>query len=487
MSIPLSQPLRHTFDGTLWGFLAEATILPTGLITAIYLTRSLGPEGYGLFTLAATLIGLAGFGITSLFSRATIKFVSEADDWRPVGATVLRVNLACGLGVMLLLWLAATPIAVLLGEPELSLYIKLFAFEPLLFIVASAYRSILIGVGRFRAQALPRAVRWLVRLLLIVILVEMGLSIFGAILGSIGAALVELFIYRCYIRPGALAPSSFPARRLWGYAGPLFLSVLCFQVFSKIDLFALTALGGTAAQAGIYGAAQNLSIIPGLFAMSFSPLLLATLGRMLSSGQVGDARMIGREAMRMAVCLLPFAGMAAGAAYEVVVVIYGPVFSPAAPVLALLITGKMAMVMVSIVTVIVLAADRPRWAFVLAGPMLLLAVVGHALLIPRLGAIGAAMVTSTLEWLGALLSLVAVYRVWRISPPRGTVLRSVLLSGLAYAMAAAWSSPDLWLIPELLVIMAMIPLGFWLLGEFDRAEIAAVGAFVRGYASRKAG
>jgi uncharacterized membrane protein SirB2 len=46
----------------------------------------------------------------------------------------------------------------------------------------------------------------------------------------------------------------------------------------------------------------------------------------------------------------------------------------------------------------------------------------------------------------------------------------VLLSGLAYAMSAVWSTPDVWLIPKLLVIMAMIPVGFVLLGEFDHNE-----------------
>lgn len=82
MSLSFSKSFRQTADGTIWGFLAEALVLPTGLITAGYLTRHLGPEGYGLFTLAATLIGWVTFSTTSLFSRTTIKFISEANDWR---------------------------------------------------------------------------------------------------------------------------------------------------------------------------------------------------------------------------------------------------------------------------------------------------------------------------------------------------------------------------------------------------------------------
>jgi len=44
---------RHLLTGTIRIFLAEALILPTGFITAIYLARSLGPAGYGIFALVS--------------------------------------------------------------------------------------------------------------------------------------------------------------------------------------------------------------------------------------------------------------------------------------------------------------------------------------------------------------------------------------------------------------------------------------------------
>ncbi|MGH7792589.1 MAG: lipopolysaccharide biosynthesis protein, partial [Thermodesulfobacteriota bacterium] len=199
MSISFSKSFRKTADGAVWGFLAEALMLPTGLITTGYLTRNLGPEGYGIFTLAATLVGWVTFSTTSLFSRTTIKFVSEANDWRPVGTTVLRLNLACGVGAMLLLWFAAEPISMLLHEPKLKIYLQIFSLEPLFFILARAHRFILIGTGNFRKQSIPSAVRWLARSVLIIFLVESGLSISGAILGSVAAAILELAIYRFYV------------------------------------------------------------------------------------------------------------------------------------------------------------------------------------------------------------------------------------------------------------------------------------------------
>ena len=85
-----TQPGRHMLDGTIRVFLAEALFPVTALITAAFLTRRLGPGGYGLLILTATLVGWVELVINSMFSRATIKFVSEAKDWRPIGTALLH-------------------------------------------------------------------------------------------------------------------------------------------------------------------------------------------------------------------------------------------------------------------------------------------------------------------------------------------------------------------------------------------------------------
>src|SRR5262245_33284362 len=220
-------------DGMIRVFLAEVLFPLTALITAGFLTRRLGTEGYGLLTVAATLVVGIELAITSFFSRTTIKLVSEAHDWQPVGATVLRLQLLVSSAVARLLCFLATPIATLFNEPLVGQYLRLFAFDIPLFSLASAHRDILVGIGGFRQRALIGAGRWITRLLLIVLLVELGLSVTGAILGSIGASLVELMIGRFYVRPSLFVRSLFPARRLCDHAGLLFLSALSLYAFNR--------------------------------------------------------------------------------------------------------------------------------------------------------------------------------------------------------------------------------------------------------------
>jgi O-antigen/teichoic acid export membrane protein len=471
--------------GTARVFLAELLILPTGLLVTALLTRRLGAAGYGLFALTATLVTWIEWSVTSIFARATIKFAAEAADWRGIGSTVLRLHLLAGAGAAVLLWLSAPLLGRLLHEREIVAYLRLFALDIPLFSMAQAHRNLLVGIGSFGGRALATAGRWVSRLLLIALLVEAGLSVRGAILGSIGASVVELAVSRRFARPSLLDRDVLPARQLWSYALPLFLTALSSRLFDKLDLFALKSLGATAAQAGIYAAAQNLALLPAIFSLAFAPLLLSTLSRLFAAGDRAGARAMCRDALRVVFWLLPVAGIVAGAAPAIVGWVFGRPFLPAAPLLACLSFAGVALVMLAVAVTILTAAGRPGWTFGLVGPLLPLALAGHLFCIPRWGAAGAALVTTAVACLGGLMGMLAVHRCCRVLPPAATAGRSVLIAGAAAALAALWPASGLWLLLKLPATLVMVAPAFMGLGELDAGEIAGARAWLRRYRARQ--
>jgi len=192
VSGPETNQARQTAAGTLQIFAAQALILPTGLLTAAFLTRQLGPELYGLLTVASTIVLWVELSTTLVFSRTMVKFVAEAEDWRAVASTLTRAQLVVSLAATALLVAAAPALASWLRSPELTTYLRLFALDIPIFALAHVHRSILIGRGAFGRQALLVAGRWLSRMVLIFLLVGLGLSLTGAILASIGASVVQL-------------------------------------------------------------------------------------------------------------------------------------------------------------------------------------------------------------------------------------------------------------------------------------------------------
>ena len=465
-----------TFDGAVRVFLADGLLLPSGLLTAAFLARQLGAEGYGVFALAAATVAWAEWSVASLFARATYKLVAEADDWRPVGATVARASLAAGIAVALLVVLASLAVERALDAPTLGRCLRLLAIDIPIFALAQAHRNILVGVGGYRERAQASALRWTARLLLVVLFVALGFGIAGAAAGYVGASLVELAVCRYHVRPALLRRSPFPLRPLLAWAGPLFLYALSLRLFDKLDLFALGALGRSSSWTGWYGAAQNLALVPGIFALSFSPIIQASLTHRLRAGDEAGARQLPRDALRAAFFLLPFAGLAAGAAPELVHLVFGPGFAGAAPLLALLVFAAVALAVVSVSTAALTAADRVGLTLVVAASMVGVAGLAHVAAIPRLGPRGAALVTLVTAVAGAAVAAGAAVRQYRAHVPVGTLARCVTLAGAAYVAASAWPAAGAMAVVKLILLAAVVPLALAALGEFSPTERQALRA-----------
>ncbi len=446
---------REVFGGSTRVFVAEALALPTGLITAAILARLFRPDGYGLFTLTMAIVAWLEWTLASLLSRAAVKVVADAADWRPAGAVVLRTYAVAGALGFVALWIAAGPIAVLMHEPSLARHLRVLALDVPLFMLAQAHQQVLVGTGQYVRRATIAAYRWIARMVLVLALVYAGFSIDGALGGVVLASLVELIAARRAVRPSFRGATPDHARTMRTFAVPLVAAALSLRLFDKLDLFVLKSLGASAAAAGVYAAAQNLTIIPNLVTLSVTTLLVSTLSRALRSADADGARSLARNALRGVLLLFPFAGVAAGASTELSTFIYGSPFAATGPLLAVLIFAAMAVVMISVASAILTAGGRPALVMIAAVPTAPLALAGHLAAIPRFGSAGAAAVTLVVAAISALIAVVAVRRTWHLWPPVTTSLRSAVVTVAVTIAGAAWNTSGVLVFGELAVMSAV--------------------------------
>jgi len=464
---------RYTVIGSFQGLVATALCLPTGFLTAAFLTRKLGPENYGSFTVAVAIVVWIEIMITIGFNRTTIKMVAGESDWKTLSAKLVQVQFMTGLIAAALLLAGAPLLASLLDAPELSYSLRLFALDIPIHALGNIHQAILIGRGHFSYRAFLTALYWISRLIFIFLIVGFSPSINSAILASIGATLMVFIGARIYVRPKILKRLKGSFVHLWDYAWPLFFYTLAMHLFNRLDLLFVKAISEVPASAGFFGAAKNLTIVPGIFTASLSPLLLAKLSLLMKMDQQEQAQLITRDVMRLVFCLVPFAGMITGASHELVTTIYGRPFSPAAPLLALLIFSAIGVCMISLIAIVLVAAERPQLPFYLITPLLGLTFVAHYIIVPLFGAVGAASVTTILAWIGAIAVMIAVYKIRKVYLPFSTVGRSICVSVLAYVTASIWPAQGIYLFLKLMVITIIIILALLLCGEFTTREIAS--------------
>ena len=464
----------HITVGTLQGFAASSLSLPTGILTAAFLSRILGPANYGALTVAASIVVWVELAITMGFNRAAVKFVAEAEDWRSVSTRFLQVQLLASIFAAIILVLIAPILASWLHSAELSNYLRLFSLGIPFSALFSIHQSILVGRGHFGSRAVLISAYWLSRMILIFLFVGIWPSVAGAVAALITTDALMLMSSRFFVNPALVGNSSLSFNNLWDFAWPLFFYAVGISLFNRVDLFFVKGLSGIPEAAGFYGAAQNLTIVPSLFMASLSPLLLSKLAQLCSQDKTESARAMIQKALRLTFCLLPFASMAAGAATEVVVMIYGQSFWPAGRILAILIFASIGVSMIVVSSSALIAADRPELTFYLIIPIIVVAFGAYFMFVPRFGTIGAAGVTTALSWFGACCCMFALYRLWGVRLPVSTILRDIIISLFAYIFASNWHTVGLLLLLKLPIISIIIILAIVLLGEFSSDEIAFV-------------
>jgi O-antigen/teichoic acid export membrane protein len=263
------------------------------------------------------------------------------------------------------------------------------------------------------------------------------------------------------------------------YAAPLALSAICLRLLDRMDIFALRVFGGSLDSVAAYGVAQNMALGPSLFGTAFVPTLVAAFSYRAARGDADGARRLSGEALRAGFLVLALTLLVAGAAHGLIELLFGARYAAAAPLFSLLIVGAGATLLNGLAIAVLVGAGNLRLTVWLTAPLLLVAALGHALLVPRFGALGAAIVTTSAAVLGATASSVATRILVGTPIPYPTLYRSLGLGALTAWAVARLNVSGAAVIPVLAVALLILAGALVLSGELRASERERIRALRR--------
>ncbi|HVS48972.1 MAG TPA: polysaccharide biosynthesis C-terminal domain-containing protein, partial [Candidatus Dormibacteraeota bacterium] len=220
-------------------------------------------------------------------------------------------------------------------------------------------------------------------------------------------------LYRRGFLVAAGMPSLELARRIYVFGVRGQLGSLLSLLNLRFDFVFLAAIAGPAAL-GIYAVASKYAEVVRLVPIAANWVLYPRFAR--SEAAIANAssrRLIPRAAAVTATIAVPLA-LAAGA---VVPLLFGQPFGGAVLPAQILLIGLAAEGAAGVITAFLYGRGRPGLNSLAAGTGLIVTLVLDLILIPRLGAVGAAIASSA-AYLTTTLTLVAWYRhVTRSTPP----------------------------------------------------------------------
>jgi len=302
-----------------------------------------------------------------------------------------------------------------------------------------------------------------------------GLGITGLGVASLAVNVMTAIVLVGLVRPALRAPGGriASARSLLRESWPLFLNQLLAGLFFRVDSLLLQPIAGPA-QAGLYAAAYK--VIDGTLVIpsSFTLALFPRLSRQAEGGANALAAAYQLSLRLLLQVALPLAAGLALFSEPIVALLGGGRYLPgSAEALAVLVWFMPFSFANGLTQYVLIALGRQRLLTLVFAAAVAFNVGANALLIPRWGYIGAAVVTVLSE----VVLLVPFAAVAQRTIPSVSFVREARLPLLTTAIVA----PVVWWVRDAvhplfaaLVGAALYPAALWSLGGFAEEERAAL-------------
>jgi len=343
---------RSTVRGGLYVLIGN--VLSTGLLglTSIVMARILGPEDYGLYSLALIPASLISSLIALGINSAIINFVAkrskrgEEGEVRKVVTYGGIYSLVSGLFSALLLLLASDFFAsYLIRRESLSSLVAitslaLFGQNLLNFSISALY-----GLNDMRTASAVRVLQAITKLTAVLTLLLLGFKTYGAILGHslsyLLAGLVSVLIIRKLLGGingvrALLLEGPKVLKEMLSYGIPLYLSSLLLSLNFQVNNIILAAFT-TNVEIGNYSVASKLISLITLISSPISITLFPTFSRFdLEKERNELSRVLKWSVKYTALLLVPSSAYLTLLSSQLISLVYGKVYKLAPLYLSLL-------------------------------------------------------------------------------------------------------------------------------------------------------
>lgn len=383
-----------------------------GVVATALITRVLGPDSYGAYTLLLSfgvLLQLtADFGLYLTLTREISQQPEREAEYitQIFSLRTFLFLLAAGIGVLLARYIPS------LASLTLPLLVVLsgLLFQSLSQLLMGVYQKYTLVWRATVADLLGRLVQ-IAGILIAVFFVGTLTSV--AIAFTAGAA--AAFLLHAYLlpirRPSFIGFEWTVWKHFLTTSWPLGLMLILNAVYFRIDTLLLSFFR-PAVEVGWYGLAYRLIESGLFFPAMLGGLLLPKISAVLESGDRAQARHYIEEGLYiLLVLIIPLMFFLVTIPDFLVKIVSGEDFLPAAPLLRILSLALAVMFFGNLFGFSLIALGRHMTLLILYAVLVVFNTAGNLLFIPQWGSVAAAWTTVATEVLAAGTAAVLVYRV----------------------------------------------------------------------------
>jgi O-antigen/teichoic acid export membrane protein len=454
-------------------------------LATVILARRLGPASYGVYGIViSVLIWIEQTGRFTIPPAAAKLIPEDQARSTSVQQTALFLGAVLFASLFALLWVAAGPLANAFGlSEEGAALFRIAALDLPLFGLYAVYRGVLQGRHDFLALGIAEALYAAAKLVAVVLLLGVWLSVRSALVANLIASFAALLYVMSRVSIGIRRPAPDVVRPLIHLALPLGLYMLALQTITQVDLWALTALsvGQDAGTVGLYVAARNVAVVPGVVLMVVSDVLLPSISRALAAN---DTRLSGaylQGAVRfLGILIVPVALLLMLAADDIMTLLYSGTFRGGGDYLRVLVLYAVALPFIDLFASALSASGKPYRGGATLALVIPIAVALNVILIQSYGAVGAAYASALSGMAGTIVLGVLVSRRFGTFVAWRTLLNTIVATVAMILVARSAASLD---IPVFAYVscVGVYGLALVVLGELRRKDLEPLAFWKWGF------
>lgn len=469
--------------GVIYISIAKFYFILTGYCIYFYLTRKLGPEKFGIYSIILSLISVINAILIAGTLQAVSKFVSEDTRFaNSIKRAALKTQAIISGITFLAFFFSANLIAALFNDPDLAFYFKIASPIIIFYSFYAVFIGYFNGLGNFKKQAFLDMTFSTIKTCLILIFVFLGFSVTGAISGFVLAAL-SITVLAALI-PGVKTYQNHAQKRKILHFGILIMIfTLLTNLILNMDLFlvkALLPLHLANSYAGFYNAALSIARIPYQLIIPLTFVLFPLISKStFQNDRLKTADYISKSLRYSYVMLLLLAVLISANSRDIISLLYSDKYVFASAPLSILAFGILFFSFFLISTVIISGSGKPRDSVKIAVFILLADILLNSLLIPKLHLVGAALATTSSLLAGLMLCVLYLHKKFGAFIPIDSLLKISVSAGLVYILSLSLKMTGLILLIKLFFLCVVYLLLLLLLKELKEKDINYIRSFLK--------
>lgn len=484
--MPRRSDLAALLSSSLIFFVGVALTSVVKLVERVFIARSFSLEAYGEVSIGLAILVMASQLSLVGLNQGVPRYVSRLEDERDVrGVWLTGLLVALGVAgvVTAVLYLNVGTIAsILFSDAESPALLRLFVLAIPAVVGLRMGTSAIRGMENTRYTIYAKDLLYPgLRLVLLVGLVAAGVGVIAAGYAYVIAAVASLVATHLLV--GRLFDLVGPVRlhpwRLVRFSAPLVGSAIMAVVLSRTDTLMLGYFG-TSSQAGLYNAAYPLASSLVIFLSSLGYLYLPLSSRLDADDRRDELQEVYRMTTRWGFILtFPVFLLMTAFADDILAILFGAAFRPAAPALIVVAVGIFSNVAMGRCRETLYALGDTDTMPVADFGAVSLNVALNVALIPPLGILGASIASAVAVVIRNAIIYAALrlqFGITLFSPGLLKLYAAVplLVAPPFVVLAQALSLSLLWL-PVVGVAMALATLGaVFLAGLLEPEDVVAV-------------